>query len=155
MSNIKPETFENVRRLVEAKTVPCLHTWGAAGGSKDCPDCDGALVRLDPTYAPLLALSREKCQRCDGQGDAPPFRYACNWCRDTSYVSRLSYWQAAPKGALRGSLEDAMPEPWILSVHHGWAEVGQPDAPDALVKVEVIDGNTDQAAFEAVEAWAL
>ena len=123
MTRTLAEVIESVRQLAEAVTVECscchgagyfVSTVGSQGGPEpgtaSCGACGGHGKNPDPAYAPLLALLEEESRE---------------------WVSAV----VAPKGALRGSLEDALDvvgvKLWGISAHP----------------------ITDLAAVKAVEAW--
>lgn len=123
MTTITRESLDRLRALLEAK-----------GG---------------PAYAPLLVLATEDCPANEGR--LGEFCATCDCYvgeRQTAHKrTRYDYWEAAPRGALAGSLKGAFPPdvldtiwPHYTVLHH-------------IVDSDWDKGNPDQMAVDAVIAW--
>ena len=131
---IREATFESVRRLVKAQTVKCPAVHSTEGTCGEAL-CRGTYRVLNPAYAPLLALFQDKCPKL-GKMHYHHARYYRVGADCGQISSRIYYWQEAPDGALRGSLEDA-----IAAGFNGLKLWGR------------FDSITDQAALVAIEKW--
>lgn len=104
------ELLEQLRTALEEKTVECPSIERMF--SKEFPKphfphcregCNGTSRIPDSQYASLLVLVRIGCPGYKGE------HYKC-LCDGSRYFTRTAYWVAAPSGALRGALEEAMPK---------------------------------------------
>lgn len=150
------ESLEALRTALEAKRLPCNHQLG------DSCECNDGYP--DPAYAGLLSVARERCKHANSAWrDTAFFKAFCPDCHvewtvsisndtiiPTGYITRTTYWEQAPKGALRGALEDAMPEGYWLARVNGFVEVWEHRGWEPLLGVPGID---DLAAVKAVLAW--